>query len=107
MAPALGVHCTVAVGPATPVAPRAGEVVENAPSVRGPVDAAEATAAAASIIPLPHRAVVQVLPAGNGATVDCRMLSTVAGEADGRTDLRSAATPATCGVAIDVPWYPA
>ena len=68
VAPVLAVHCRV-VDALMAVAPRAGAVVANAPSVLGPALAAELTAAEASSMPRPQVAVEQVLPAGNAADV--------------------------------------
>ena len=54
-------------------------------------------------MPVPQSAVVHVLPAGKAVTLFWRYDNTCAGVAAGFTDLMSAATPATCGVAIEVP----
>ena len=62
------------------------------------------TAAAASSMPLPHKEVLQVLPAGNGRTVACRICSTWAGVRFGLSENISETTPVTCGVAMLVPW---
>ena len=69
LAPVLGVQVRVGAS-AAPVAPAAGEVLLNAPRVRGPAAAAAAvTAFAALRMPVPHNAEVHVLPAANGAEV--------------------------------------
>ena len=86
-----------------PVVPGSGAVFEKAPSVRGPPAEAAVTAAAASNIPVPHSAVVHVLPVGNTADVDCRIETISDADVEGRTAFTSAATPATCGVAMLVP----
>ena len=54
---------------AAPVTPADGDVLLNAPRVRGPMAAAAVTAFAASRMPVPHSAVVHVLPAANGVDV--------------------------------------
>ena len=86
-----------------PVVPGNGAVFEKAPTVLGPPAEAAVTAAAASSIPVPHSAVVQVLPLGNTAEVDCKSETISDAEVEGRTAFTNAATPATCGVAILVP----
>ena len=55
-------------------------------------------------MPVPQSAVVHVLPAGKAVTLFWRYDNTCAGVAAGFTDLMSAATPDTCGVAMLVPW---
>ncbi len=86
-----------------PVVPGSGAVLANAPSALGPAAEAAVTAAAASNIPVPQSAVVQVLPVGNAAEVDCNSDTISEAEVEGRTAFTSAATPATCGVAMLVP----
>ncbi len=61
---------------------RVGDVTIPVISLVGPLLAnglgsrAELTAAPASTMPLPHRAVVQVLPSGNALAVVCKISST-------------------------------
>ena len=86
-----------------PVVPGSGAVFEKEPSMREPPTEAAVTAAAASSIPRPHSAVVQVLPLGNTADVDCKSETISDAEVEGRTAFTNAATPATCGVAMLVP----
>jgi hypothetical protein len=62
------------------------------------------TAAAASSIPLPQSAVVQVLPEGNGLALLCRICNTWEGVSSGLSENMSETTPVTCGVAMLVPW---
>jgi hypothetical protein len=67
------------------------------------VDASEATAAAASTYPLPHREVEHPDVPVNAREVDCRAVRIWVGVSDGSSDSSSAAVAATCGAAIDVP----
>ena len=82
LAPVLGVQVRVGAS-AAPVAPAAGEVLLNAPRVRGPTAAAAVTALAASRMPVPHNAVVHVLPATNGVEVLRSRAVSAAGVIDG------------------------
>ena len=70
------------------------------------VPPAASTAAAASTIPAPHSAVVQSLPVptGNARAVVESFDVTCDGVSAGLTDSISEAMPATCGVAMLVPW---
>ena len=58
-------------------------------------------------MPAPHSACEQSLPvpAGKVRAVACNVASTCAGVRAGFTDNISETTPATCGVAMLVPWY--
>src|SRR2546423_9471718 len=66
----------------------------------GVVPPAASTAALASTMPAPHCEQV----AGNGRADDFSLAATSSGVSDAFFDSISATTPATCGVAIDVPW---
>ena len=65
-----------------------------------------ASAAAASTMPAPHVAIVQSepVPVGNARALDFNLVSTCAGVSAGSADSISETTPATCGVAMLVPW---
>ena len=67
---------------------------------------AAATAAPASTMPAPQSAVLQPPEAsvGNARAVVCNFDITWAGVSDGFRDSISEAMPATCGVAMLVPW---
>src|SRR2546421_4307720 len=66
----------------------------------GGVPPAASTAALASTMPAPQPEQV----AGNGRAVAFSLAATSSGVSDGFFDSINATTPATCGVAIDVPW---